>query len=69
MTTMQQLTRERDELIARLDAIKADYRRGLSADPEEQAIELENAETLAEIERVTRERLSQIEEQLASLPF
>ncbi len=65
MSTRESLIRERDELEARLNAIRRDYRRGLSADSSEQAIELENAETLAEIERVTAKQLESIQQKLA----
>lgn len=61
----EQLLKKRDELKNRLDAIKADYGRGLDADSEEQAQELENAEVLAEISRVTLEELEAIEKLLA----
>ncbi len=61
----EQLLKKRDELKDRLDAIKADYGRGLDADSEEQAQELENAEVLAEISRVTLEELEAIEKLLA----
>lgn len=57
----------RDELRARLAAIKRDYQRGLSADSEERAIELENAEALAEIARVLNVELTQVESQLAEI--
>ena len=50
-TEREQLEQRRQELITRLQAIEKDYRRGLSADSEERALELENAETLAEIHR------------------
>lgn len=66
MSNRDSLLRERDELQARLDAIHRDYRSGLSADASEQAIELENADTLAEIERVTAQRLADVLQQLAA---
>lgn len=55
-----ELTQKRDELLQRLDAIKRDYGNGLSADFEEQAQQLENAEVLAEISRVTNEELQRV---------
>ena len=64
---IQYLRQRRDELQRRLDAIKADYRRGLSADSDEQAIELENAEVLAEISRVAANELAQVEQELRQL--
>ncbi len=63
----QNLKAQRDELRQRLEKIAADYRRGLSSDLEDQAIELENAETIAEIERVTRLRLTEVENELMAL--
>jgi hypothetical protein len=60
----EDLIRKRKELVDRLDAIKADYRRGLDADSEERAVQLENRETLEEIERVTLEEIARIDEQL-----
>ncbi|MEE2731967.1 hypothetical protein [Ketobacter sp.] len=59
-----ELTQKRDELLQRLDAIKQDYRSGLSADSEEQAIQLENAEVLEEISRVTNEELQKVTQAL-----
>lgn len=64
---IQYLRQRRDELQQRLDAIKADYRRGLSADSDEQAIELENADVLAEISRVAANELAQVEQELRQL--
>lgn len=61
----ESLRERRDALRKRLDAIAADIRRGLDADSEEQAVELENAEVLDEIARVTREELARVEEALA----
>jgi len=55
------------ELQKRLDDIHRDYRRGLHADSEERAQELENAEVLNEIERVTAESLQQVKAQIAEL--
>ena len=52
------------ELEKRVADIQKDYRRGLSADSEERATELENAETLEEIQRVALEELRIIEEHL-----
>ena len=64
---IQYLRQRRDELQQRLDAIKADYRKGLSADSDERAIELENAEVLAEISRVAATELDQVEQELRQL--
>jgi hypothetical protein len=63
----QALEAKRDELIKRLEAIKQDYRRGLDPDSGERAIQLENADALAEIDRVTREELDRVKKELANL--
>jgi len=63
----QQLIVKRDALRDRLDAIERDYRQGLDADSEEQAVQLENAEVLEGIAKSTSEELQRIEERLAEL--
>lgn len=62
-----ELTQKRDELRARLAAIEQNYRSGLSADSEEQAIQLENEEVLAGIARATADELARIEARLEEL--
>lgn len=66
-STIEALTAKRDELRKRLEKIESDYRQGLDADAEEQAIQLENAEVLEGIAKATAEELAKIEEQLAEL--
>lgn len=61
------LEQRRDELRARLDAIRADLRQPLDADSEERAIQLENREVLEGIGRATTEELVRVEQQLAQL--
>lgn len=61
------LLAKRTELIERLEAIEQDYRRGLDADSEERAQQLENAEVLEGIARAARAELEQIERQLEDL--
>lgn len=61
------LIKERAELVARVEAIKRDFRSGLSADSAERAIELENADVLSEIQRVSLERIAWIDERLRTL--
>jgi len=61
------LLAQRDELRARIDAINADFRRGLDADSEERAIQLENQEVLDGIARAAAEELQRIESRLAAL--
>lgn len=56
-----ELCKRRDELLGRLEAIKKDYGQGLDPDWEEQAMQLENAEVLAEISRVTAEELNKVQ--------
>lgn len=57
----EELAKHRDALRGRLAAIEADSRRGLDADSGERAVQLENAEVLNEIARVTREELERVE--------
>jgi len=64
----KQLLARKAELIERLDAIRSDLGRGLPADFEEQAIQLENMEVLEEIYRLASEELQGIERQLSELP-
>lgn len=61
------LIERRDAMRARLEAIAADIARGLDRDSEEQAVELENAEVLDEIARVTQIELDKVEAELARL--
>ena len=63
----EQLIEKRNELRARLESIEKDYRQGLDADLEEQAVQLENAEVQEGIAKSTAEELQRIEEKLASL--
>lgn len=62
-----ELRLQRDSLRERLEAIQQDYKKGLSADSDDQAIELENAEVLEGIARAAADELSQIEEKLLRL--
>jgi RNA polymerase-binding transcription factor DksA len=55
------------ELTQRINAIEHDYAAGLSADSEERAQQLENAEVLAEISRVANEELAKVTKQLAHI--
>lgn len=61
------LLKRRDELNARLQAIKKDYQGGLDADSEERAVQLENADVLEGIAKVTAEELEKVERQLSAL--
>lgn len=63
----QKLLEKRDELRDRLEAIKQDYQRGLDADSEERAIQLENSEVLEGIAKATTQELLRVEEQLREL--
>lgn len=63
----EELLRKRKELMDRVEAIRADYKRGLDRDSEERAVQLENRETLNEIERVSLEEIAKIDEQLKKL--
>jgi RNA polymerase-binding transcription factor DksA len=61
------LIKRRDELRARLEAIRDDVRRGLEPDFEERAIQLQNDEVLEGIARATAEELRAVEARLAAL--
>ncbi len=65
--TIEELETRRQELVERLDAIKRDYGRGLDKDFEEQAVQLENAEVLAEIARVTAEELTKVDRAITTV--
>jgi len=59
------LIEERDRLRAKLAAIEADYRRGLAADSEDRAVDLENADVLKGIATATAEELEKVEKMLS----
>ena len=61
----EQLLRKRAELQQRLDAIARDYREGLDADSDERATQMENDEVLAEIARICRVEIAEIDRLLA----
>ena len=62
-----ELLAKRQELIDRLEAINQDYRRGLDADSEERAMQLENAEVLEGIAKAAQQELERIEKELEAL--
>lgn len=66
-TEMAELLLQRDSLRERLENIEKDYRKGLSADSEDRAIELENADVLEGIAKATAEELRQVEDRLSKL--
>ncbi len=61
------LLKQRDLLRERLEAIEQDYKKGLSADSDDQAIELEIADVLAGIAKATAEELQLVEDQLSDM--
>jgi len=61
------LITKRDELRDRLDRIEADYRKGLDADSEEQAQQLENAEVLEGIAKAASEEIQRIDKKLEEM--
>ncbi len=63
----RRLLARREELRARLEAIRSDVRRGLEADFEERAIQLQNDEVLAGIAEATAGELADVEARLAEL--
>jgi len=60
----QALLERKRELLERLNKIRADIGRGLDKDSSERAVELENAEVLNEIAKVTEEELEKVETEL-----
>lgn len=56
----QELMAKKAELEERLEKIKNDFKSGLDADWEEQAVQLENRDVLLEIARVSEEELQKI---------
>ena len=62
-----ELHKKKDALRQRIEAIEADYKTGLSADSEEQAVQLENAEVLEGIAKAAAEELSQVEDRISQL--
>ena len=62
--TYDELITKRDELRQRLDKIKQDFQKGLDADSEERAVQLENADVLNEIARTTEQDLISLEEKI-----
>ena len=62
-----ELSARRTELLTRLNAIRKGFGNGLPADFEEQAQQLENAEVLNEISRVTAEELATVESALVRI--
>ncbi|MEM7053201.1 MAG: hypothetical protein AAF446_01505 [Pseudomonadota bacterium] len=63
----EELIAKRDELTERLNAIRRDLGRGLDRDSEEQAMQLENHDTLMEIARVSEQELLKVRQQLSEL--
>ena len=61
------LRKKQVELKIRLEAIRNDFGRGLDKDSSERAVELENAEVLNEIARVTEQELENVVEELRRL--
>jgi len=59
------LIEKRDELRARLEAIKTDIRKGLEPDLEERSIQLQNDEVLEGIAKATVAELEKVEALLA----
>lgn len=62
-----ELIAERDKLRAKIAAIEADYRKGLTSDSDDRAIELENADVLEGIAAALANELSVIENRLTEL--
>ena len=62
--THEQLLSRKEELLQRLKAIRTDLSKGLAADSEEQALQLENMAVLQEIYRLADEELRAVELEL-----
>jgi len=65
--SISDLLKRRKQLQAKIDSIKQDFRRGLDKDSSERAVELENAEVLNELLRVSEQQLVDINEKLYHL--
>ena len=65
--TRQELEKRRDELEERLKAVRRDLGGGLDRDPDDQAQQLENRDTLLEIARVAEQELRDVEARLREL--
>ena len=63
----EELITQRDTLKERLEKIKQDFSKGLDADSEERAVQLENADVLNEIARTSEQALIQVEKEIARL--
>lgn len=66
-TEITELKIKKQALEKRLQDIEADYKKGLSADSDEQAIQLENAEVLEGIAKATAEELENINKRITEL--
>ncbi|MDT8409969.1 MAG: hypothetical protein RQ741_10255 [Wenzhouxiangellaceae bacterium] len=64
---IDELRKQREELMERLRAIKADLESGLPRDMEDQSQRLENQQVLEEIARVTESRLEAVEREIRAL--
>ncbi len=62
--SFEDLISRRDELRQRLKAIRRDLGTGLDRDMEDQAVQLENQDTLLEIARVAEQALAEVEKAL-----
>jgi hypothetical protein len=62
-----ELMKRRDALRDRLERLRRDLQTPLDRDLDEQALQLENRDTLIEIQRVTRQELARVEDQIARL--
>jgi len=63
-TLKSQLTEKEKELITRISAIEADFKKGRSQDFSEQTTESENDQVLDEIHHEAKHELSQVKEAL-----
>ena len=66
--TQATLTTKREELVARIAAIRKDLKTGLDANLDDQAIQLENYEVLQRLLEQAADEIARIDQQLAMSP-
>lgn len=64
---VEKLKQRKLELESKIKAIHADFKRGLDPDSAERAVQLENAEVLNEILRVSEQELKKIDDILLDI--
>lgn len=67
MQKQRELEQRREELLKRLENISSHYKQGLSADMEDQAIELESEEVISALEKRAQGELDEVERDLRKI--